>query len=191
MNAKLKNTAKYRKTPKGVLTNIYHKMKERSKNKGLPSVTFTLSEFQGRYLEDNRFLELHRNWECSGYLKQEKPSADRINPLLGYSLENIRFVAWATNRRKADWEKSFLHTASIDMLDENGRKMRSFESIKEAHMQTGIGSSLIIQCCQKRVRKAKGYIFRYRGDKHRTFKTKKYCNIHDDNLELLEGSDDR
>lgn len=185
---KLKSTARYRKTQKGVLTNIYNKMKERSAKKGMPPVSFTLEEFHKKYLFDEEFDRLFTTWENGGYLKSKKPSADRINPMLGYTLENISFVTWAENRRKADWEKSFLYTTSVDMLDRNGNILRSFESIKEAALLTGIPSSTIIRCSQTKSKTITGYAFRYRGDKQRTSKTRKYCNIHD-HPELLQGGE--
>ena len=176
---RLNNTALYRKTPKGILTNMYGKMKYRSALKGLPPVGFTLVDFHDRYLKDSTFLNLVSNWASNGYSKQNKPSVDRINLFHGYTFDNIKIVTWAENRKKADWEKSFLYTTAVNMFDENGNKLRTFESIKEAHIQTKIHPSLIIQCCQGRVKRAKGHIFQYRGDKHRTNKTRKYANIHD------------
>ena len=126
-------------------------------------------------------------WEESNYCPSKKPSFDRLNPLCGYSFENIQLKTWGENRKKADWEKSFLYTTAVDMFDVNGKKIRTFESVKEASSLTGFLPSLIIQCCQNRIKTAKGYVFKYRGDKHRTCKTEKYCNVTRNNPELLEG----
>lgn len=62
----LKNTQNYRETPKGVLTNMYHKMKSRRE------VEFSLSEFHDRYLCDIKFLRLHKEWIESGMDKMKK-----------------------------------------------------------------------------------------------------------------------
>ena len=46
----LKNTQKFRETPKGVLTNMYHKMKSRR------DVEFSLNDFHDRFLNDKKDL---------------------------------------------------------------------------------------------------------------------------------------
>ena len=75
----LENTRRYRKTPKGVLTNMYSHMKDRH------SVQFTLKEFHKRFLTDRKFKRLFKEWENSSYDKQLKPSLDRTDPRKPYT----------------------------------------------------------------------------------------------------------
>ena len=49
-----KSLEKFRESPKGVLTNMYDHMRRRHK------IDFTLKEFQERFLEDKKFLRLHK-----------------------------------------------------------------------------------------------------------------------------------
>lgn len=170
----------FRKTPKGVLTNLYSKMKERNIAKGFGNLPFTLSELHSKYLGDKTFCALFSAWENSEYEKDKKPSFDRINPTLGYSLENIKIKTWGENRSKADWEKSFIYTTPVVMFDENGKLIREFGSTKEASIITGLRQSGITSCCQGRYKSTGGYVFKYRGDKYRCRKTAKIIgNIHD------------
>ena len=181
----MNSTQKFRKTPKGVLTNLYSKMKDRNEKKGFGALPFTLKELQDWYLSDEKYLALFDAWAESGYTKNMKPSFDRINPTVGYSLRNIEVKTWAENRRKADWEKSFIYTTPVVMYDRNGVFIREFGSTKEASQSTGIRQSGITSCCQGRYKHTHGYVFRYRGDKFRCRKS----NIHD-NSELLEEDKD-
>lgn len=168
----ISNTQAYRKTEKGVLTNLYSKMKERNRNKGFGDLTFSLKVLHETYLKDTAYVKLFKNWIDSGCNKNLKPSFDRINPKIGYTLENIKLLTWGENRKKADWEKSFIYTTPVVMYDINGNFIREFGSTKEANMITGIRQSGITSCCQGRYKHAGGYIFKYRGDKFRCRKNK-------------------
>lgn len=179
----MNSTQKFRRTPKGVLTNLYSKMKDRNIEKGFGPLPFTLNDLHFRYLTDDTFLRLFDEWKESGYQKKLKPSFDRVNPTIGYSMKNIEIKSWGENRRKADWEKSFIYTTPVVMYDRNGIKIREFGSTKEASIVTGIRQSGITACCQGKYKQTNGYAFRYRGDK---FKFRK-SRIHD-NPELLEGA---
>lgn len=178
----MNSTQKFRRTPKGVLTNLYSKMKYRNIKKGFGELPFTLQELHKNFLNDKKYIELFNQWEISGYKTSLKPSFDRINPNIGYSMQNITIKSWQDNRKKADWEKSFIYTTPVIMYDKNGQIIREFGSTKEASLITGIRQSGITSCCQGRYKTTGGYIFKYRGDK---FRCKK--RIHD-NSDLLEVS---
>ncbi len=180
----MNTTQRFRKTPKGVLTNLYSKMGERNRKKGFGDLPFTLKELHDRYLRDTAYLKLFESWEASGFEKEKKPSFDRTNPTIGYSFQNMELKTWGENRAKADWEKSFVYTTPVVMCDKNGVEIREFGSTKEASKMTGIPQSGITACCQGLYKQTHGYIFRYRGDK---FKFKK-SHIHD-NPELLKEAD--
>ena len=176
---KLLNTQKYRETPKGILTNLYGKMKERNNAKGFGELPFSLKDLHGLYIKNNDFINMVEQWKAKGKKSKDKPSFDRINPLIGYTLKNIQLKTWGENRVKADWEKSFIYTTAVVMLDINMKKIREFESVKEVVNATGFSQGNIVMCCQGKRKTVKGYIFRYRGDKF------KKNNIHE-NPELLK-----
>lgn len=85
---------KYKRSRRGVLTIMYHKMASRH------PITFTRREFQDRYYADIKYNRLINAWERSGFQKNLKPSVDRINPKLPYTLANINMLTWAENRFK-------------------------------------------------------------------------------------------
>ncbi|ASV67594.1 NUMOD1 domain-containing DNA-binding protein [Cytobacillus kochii] len=161
------STEKYRHTPKGVLTNLYGKMKERINKNGYGEMPFSLKEFHERYLYDFTFLQLFEGWRNAGYEKLNKPSVDRINPNFGYSFENIEFVTWEKNRKKSDKENSKV-TTSINMYDKNtGKLLMKFDSVKKAVEYTGLSQGNIVMCCQGKRNYVGSYVFKYNGIKHR------------------------
>lgn len=162
----LENTAAYRKTPKGLLTNLYHKMKERNIKKGFGKLPFSLTEFHKLYIESDIYLLIFNNWAENGYAFYKRPSIDRKNPNMGYELNNIQMMTWEENRRKGDKENS-RHTTSVVMCDFDGNIIKEFESIKLAVEATGLSQGNIIMCCQGKRRHTGGYVFKYRGDKFR------------------------
>lgn len=91
------SVSKYRKTPKGLITNLYHKLKERN------TVGFDLKFLQS-YLEDKKFQRLFKEWEKSNYNKNKKPSIDRISYKKGYEIGNIHWITWEENRYKQRME---------------------------------------------------------------------------------------
>lgn len=50
---------KYRKTKKGVLTNIYGKIKVRNKKRFGEELNFTLKQFQEKYINDKKFISAY------------------------------------------------------------------------------------------------------------------------------------
>jgi len=160
-------TQKYRHTPKGVLTNLYGKMKKRNKKRGFGDLPFSLEEFHDRYLYDFSFLQLFNLWKNSNYQKKNKPSIDRINPNFGYSFENMEFLSWEENRKKSDMENSKV-TTSIDMFDkETGNLIMKFDSVKNAVEYTGLSQGNIVMCCQGKRNYVGPYVFKYNGMKFR------------------------
>lgn len=121
---------KYRRSKKGVLTNIYDHLKRRNKAKFGMELTFTSKEFQEKYIDDNDFLNIYNGWVDSGYQYYKKPSVDRKNPDEPYIFENMQFMTWEENRKKGEKERSRIVT-SISMFDLDGKHIKDFDSVKQ------------------------------------------------------------
>ena len=180
---KYEATKKYRKTKKGVLTNIYGKIKTRNKKKFGEELNFTLKQFQEKYIDDKKFISAYNAWVKSNYEYYKKPSVDRINPDKPYIFENMQFMTWEENREKGEKERARV-TTSVSMFDLSGNHIKDFESIKQAVNETGLNQSGITSCCCGRYKYTGGYVFRYKKSGYA--KTKEVIgNIHD-NAELLK-----
>ena len=153
-------TQKFRKTKKGVLTNLYNKMKERAIKRGMNIPDFTLSEFHSIYLEDSKFNRLFAEWELSGYDTLKKPSVDRINNKLSYTLKNINFMSWADNRFKQSMERRVRGKHNI-LMKKDGVIINNFKSVREAVKKTGLNQSGISSCLSGRYITTGGFNFEY------------------------------
>lgn len=161
---KFEVTRKFRRTQKGVLTNIYNKMKERSIKYGRPLPDFSLKELHDRFLNDSTFLYIFNNWVKGNYQYYLKPSIDRINPDMPYTMKNIQIMTWRDNRLKGDMENSKRRNIAILKYDFMGNVIENFKSITETHEKTGVSKSAIIRSCRGKKICANGYIFKYRKD---------------------------
>lgn len=149
----LANTQKFRKTKKGLLTNLYHKMKSRNR------VEFTLQEFHCMFLEDKLFNRLFIEWEKSNYATLKKPSIDRINNKLPYLIKNIHMVTWAENRFKQSMERRSRKGAVLQYL--NDELIAKYKSQREAVAKTGISQGNISECLNGKRKHCNGFVFIY------------------------------
>lgn len=94
----LENTARFRKTKRGVVTNLYSKLKSRN------TVEFDL-EYLHEFAKCKKFDRIFNEWVKSNYHKQFKPSVDRINNKKHYTKNNIQWLTWAENRYKQTMER--------------------------------------------------------------------------------------
>lgn len=148
----LESTIRYRKTKKGLVTNLFHKMKSRN------TVDFRLSDLQ-EFSKCNKFDRLFKEWEKSGYNKQLKPSIDRISNKIGYNLSNIQWLTWAENRYKQIMERRSRKGAVVQVLA--GKKVKCYKSQREAVIQTGLSQSGISMCLNGKRETCGGYSWIY------------------------------
>jgi len=98
----------YEKTPKGFLMRLYRNMKSRIK--GVQKKKFHL--YEGKYLLPKQefyswaefhpqYVQLFNNYVANGHDRKLAPSVDRINPDLGYIIENMEWVTMSENSRRS------------------------------------------------------------------------------------------
>lgn len=170
----------YRYSPKGVLTRLYSKMKERSRNKCMPPPSFTLDDLHHKYLNDSKYLSAHARWLLSGRESALKPSVDRIDCTKPYTADNIQMITWRENRDKGDREAIRTRRSEVVEVSHSGDVIAVYPSVTEAAEATGCGQNLISMVCAGVRGHTHGRVFRY-GGKTRCRKS----SIHE-NPELLE-----
>lgn len=126
-----------RRTPTGLVRNIFNNQHKTSKRAGRPKPTYTYEQFENWFLNHNKFQTLYANWVASNYDRQLSPSADRLDNKLGYSLSNIQLVTAhenLMNQKKQHRTEEHLHTKSrsICQLNEKGEVIAVFGSIRNA-----------------------------------------------------------
>lgn len=155
----LNATQKFRKTPKGVLTNLYSKMKERAKNKNIDLPDFTLKEFHEMFLENKTFLRLFNEWVKSDFSKAKKPSIDRINNKKGYLKNNIHIVSWSENRFKQSMERRSRKGKVLQIL--NNKIIKIWNSQREVCKKLNVQQSMLSMALTGKCKTAYGYKWQY------------------------------
>ena len=91
---------KYKRTIKGVSGTLYNTMKCSSRKRGHQPPSFSLGEFRVWLYDQPNFLSLYDKWVESDYDTKLKPSPDRIDNKLSYSLSNLQLMTWDENNKK-------------------------------------------------------------------------------------------
>lgn len=145
-------TKKWRKTRRGMVTNLYHKMKGRCQ------VDFALEDLH-KFAECKKFNRLFVEWEKSNYNKQFKPSIDRISNKKHYTIRNIHWQTWAENRFKQTMER---RVRKYPVLQKMGDKViKKYRSQRYAVRETGLCQSGISSCLNGRYKTCGGYTWEY------------------------------
>jgi len=121
---------KFRLTFKGWLISTLNNMKKSCIKRNHPLPKFTKKEL-GIWLNKNYPQEtedLFESWRNSGYLKEMRPSIDRINDSKSYDFSNINITNWKTNKRKGDTARR----VPIKKISLNGSLVDIHTSIKHA-----------------------------------------------------------
>ena len=103
---------RYEKTKKGFLVRAYRNMKSRIN--GIQKTKHHL--YRGKYildkdqfykwsLENKDFHRLFKTWEGSNYDRKFTPSIDRIDPEIGYEVDNMQWITFSENcSRGGKWK---------------------------------------------------------------------------------------
>lgn len=156
----LENTRRWRQTFKGLTANMYAKIRERSKRNNRPNDEFTLSEFR-TWLEQTHIHRLYGRWKRSGYQTDRRPSVDRIDPLRGYSFDNMQVITAKENRKKGDEEKIVLWGKPICQISFSGTIIANYPNIKMASKITKINKNNISSVLNEKRKTAGGYVWKF------------------------------
>lgn len=165
------NELRYR-TENGVIKTIYFGQIQSSKRREHPKPLYALQELT-EWLYLNGFLALYEEWKASGYIKDLKPSIDRINDFEPYSFSNIRLVTWRENRDRQykDFRENNLPNGGyfggghkkVEAINEDGSVFKEFISLSEAKRYFNLKTQgNISSCCRGKKDKTAGYKWRYK-----------------------------
>ena len=148
----LENTRKWRKTKRGLITNLYQKLRYRH------PVEFDL-EWLHDFSKTKRFDRLFDEWVKSAYQKNKKPSLDRILNKKSYTKANVQWLTWAENRHKQTMERRTRKGRVIQM--KVGAVVCVHRSQREAARSTGISQGNISTCLTGKRPLAGGFSWAY------------------------------
>lgn len=158
MDTKLKlleNTRRFRRSKRGVITNLYQKLKTRHRT------DFTL-EWLHLFADCKKFDRLFKEWVRSEYKKEFKPSLDRISNKGVYSENNVQWLSWSENRYKQSMERRSRKGAVLQM--QGSKVIKKFKSQREAVMKTGICQGNMSSVLSGKRRTAGGYNWKFESE---------------------------
>lgn len=162
-----KRTLKYVRTKKGVVTKIYSGQSRSSKVRGDLSQNYSKEEFKGWLFSQKNWDGLYNNWVESGYQKDLKPSVDRKDDYLPYTLNNIQLMTWKENRMKyyrdAKNGKNNKQNKVVIQYDLDGNAIKEYYSASQASRELGINVSHIGEVCRGGRKTSGGFKWKYKS----------------------------
>ena len=117
----------------------------------------TRKEFLDKFLRNETFLELFKDWQKNDHHINFCPSVDRINNEGDYTLDNIQFMTMYSNHMK---DREFTPVNCYDYKSK--QYINSYESQVEAARQLNIHQANIWKVLNKLRKHTCGYYFEYK-----------------------------
>lgn len=141
---------KYYKTINGLITNIYSHQRSNSKKYNREYPNYTLQEFKNWCIKQKKFNDVYLNWINSKYIEDKKPSIDRIDCNLPYTLNNIQVMTWFENRNKGHIERS----KKINQYNMTGEFIQTYNSFMDIERKLKIDRSSLCNACNNKINHA-------------------------------------
>lgn len=154
-------------TKNGVITAIWNGQRHSSRYRGMDMPTYTKQELSEWLINQKLFHELYDKWVESGYFKGNKPSVDRINDYVGYTMDNIQLMTFKQNLDKSHQDKingkNTKQCRAVVGTIKGTEESTVFYSVAEASRVTGANGKNIQYCCQgkPKYKSAGGYTWKY------------------------------
>lgn len=156
-----KDSMPYKRTIKGLINTIYNHQKETSKKRSMRLPTYSESRLYDFIVSNDSFESIYSEWVKSNYITELRPSIDRLNDYIGYTLDNIQLMTWGENKAKGHNDRregrNNKTSKAVDQFDLDGILLNTFHSIAEANRQTKATRYAIRSCCKGDRKTAGGY----------------------------------
>ncbi len=154
-----------RKTKTGVVKVIYNSQISSSKTRNHKPPAYTVDELRQWFREQPSANQLYKTWVDSGYKKDLRPSVDRKDDDLGYSMDNIQLMTWGENAAKAKRDmksgKMKHRNKAVVQMDMDGNFIAEYHSARKAGRVTGISYAQISACCNKHREVSNGFRWKF------------------------------
>lgn len=161
-----KKCLNYRHSINGLVTTTYNNQLRYSKIRKHPKPSYTKEELKQWFIGQPKFQDMYNNWIASGYDKWEKPSVDRIDDYLPYTIDNIQLMTWKENHKKGDYCQlnglNNKNSKSVLQYDTEGNFIKEYYSIAQAGRENNIFGSNISYACMGKFKTMGGFIWKYK-----------------------------
>ena len=147
-------TQTYVRTKKGVVLAMYSNQLTKSKKRGHPAPYYTQKELHEWCHSQQAFHDMYDTWVNSDYDMHLKPTCDRLDDYLPYSLSNIQLMTFIDNTRKFGSDcMSGINTKickPVLCYSLDGTFLTEYHSINAAARAVDTDVSNIRNVCEKR-----------------------------------------
>ena len=157
----------YYKSKKGVITVFYSTQRKSSKERGHPMPNYSNKDLQDWLYNDWLFNLLYDNWVNCDYIKDIKPSLDRLDDTKPYSFDNIQLMTWGDNLSKSSKDKSSgklkasMPLRPVAQFTKQGEYMAEYFSMSEAARQSGVKVNNIWNNLNGVCKSSGGFVWKY------------------------------
>lgn len=160
----LENTKAYRRTFKGLITEIYSQQKKSCKIRKMEQPGFTKKELFNWCENSLDFMRLYQEWVESNYHIDKRPTTDRKDDMKTYTFDNMQPLTYRQNVNK--YHNSLVNGTTKRVLkpvlqyDLEGNFIKEYFSITEASRQIGGSQSKISACIAGQQKTSSGFIWK-------------------------------
>lgn len=156
---------KTRRTKKGLIAELFHTQKQKSKKRNMPLPNYNIQSLTHWVFSKKIFHILYKNWEKNNYSQALRPSIDRIDDYKPYTFNNIQILTWKQNQEKAVKDavsgKTRKTLKPIVQLSLNNKPIKEYYSISQASRELSINLSSIVNCLKGRYKTSGGFKWKY------------------------------
>lgn len=160
---------KRKQTKVGLIGYIFNNQKYHSKTRGHVAPYYTKEELIEWCMAQENFERMYSNWVSNNFSKDTKPTCDRLDDYLPYTLDNLQLLTWKENKDKyaldAKEGRNTKTAKAVICYDLNGKYIAEYHSIIEASRVTLINRTSISKSSANKDVTAGGYIWRLKPDK--------------------------
>ena len=152
-----------RQSKSGLFDTIYNGQLGSSKKRGHTSPNYSKEQLILWIESQPNFPDLYASWINSKYNSWLKPSVDRLDETLPYSLSNLRLVTWRENAEAFKQKKIKEGVGDCKAVNQylDGVLINTFHSLAEAERESGAFAGNILRCCRGEYKTSKGFVWRY------------------------------
>ena len=157
----------WQRTKDGMMAVIFASQKSSSKRRCHNLPTYTLEDLREWAYAQSEFHIMYDNWKRLDYQRWYKPSVDRIDDSIGYTMSNIQLMIWKDNSNKRvlqlkEASAISTHKLVIQISIDSGCIVNTFKSMGIASRTTGISKQNISATCIGKRKKAGGFRWEYK-----------------------------
>ena len=143
---------RFTRSQKGLIKSIYFQQKSKARKRNYQPPSYTELELFEWVTAQPQFNKLYTDWVNSNYATSLRPSIDRINDYISYTLSNIQLITHQENinnfYRASQTGINTKKSIAIDQLDLEGNFIKRFHSINAAANELNVGYANIANVCR-------------------------------------------